>query len=166
MELLNTFRYNIIYYFSKIIGTDIYIGEIVLIIILLYIVWLFFLIEIHSKLLKRENIIKQECSSQYDNIRYLLAKSQHDKLSVINQNDIQWIKIILNAKNKDYISHHDEIKNEIEKLEGLINQKIIDENQRNKINKLRKKIKNLKNSENILWRAISILTIFIYKIFR
>jgi len=105
----------------------------------------------------------QECALQYDNIWYLFSQAEHDKPS---QSDLQWIRIILNAKNKDYISHHDEIKNEAEKLERLINQKIIDDNQRNKINKLRKKISNLKKTETILWRIISLLTIFVYKIFR
>lgn len=134
-----------------------------LIIILGYLVVLILLIFIHRKLLNIKKRTHEKLVLSYDTLRYQLSKAQYE-----NQNiqDSKGIKIVIDAEQKNYPAHKEEIKEEILSIEQKLGKQIITENQRATITKQTHKKKKMTIFVQLIWRINTLLTIGIYKLFR
>jgi hypothetical protein len=170
MEQLNTFLLKtndainyIILIFSRITWLEIWLAQIVLISIICYLIVLFILSKIHHKIYKNYINAQRDCTYQYDNLIYIIAKEES-----INKADttVNPIEDILKTPNKNYLDNHDIIINAVRKLETDTKQILLSPEMEKTILALRKKIKNLNTVQKSFWIFLSIITIGIYLLFR
>lgn len=159
----NIFRLNIVHIIANISWREEQKAEIWVLIILGYLVLMLFLIFIHSKLLKKQKKIHENLIILYDTLRYQIAKSQYENRQIQEE---KAIKIIMEAKHKDYLVNATEIKEEIISLEGTLGQKILWPEQRITVEKQTKKKNKITFFVQIIWRTSTFLTAGIYKLFR
>jgi phosphoglycerate-specific signal transduction histidine kinase len=79
---------------------------------------------------------------------------------------IYWARSIISLEKNDYISNRKKIFQDITKLESYIWKKIISEELIYQINWLHKKLKNNSFFQEMIWRILTILTLWIYWLVR
>ena len=141
--------------FANITGLSDEVAKIVLIIIGIYLIVLIVFIPLHKSL--RKALLKRTIALtlDYDTLRYLVAKAQQ-KSTTPSQD--KGITIMFDQTPKNYLAHHAEIKQEI--------QTIVDAAQWTTIEKKRRKRTNLKAFTNIYGWCLSVITLFVYRLFR
>lgn len=135
---------------------------IVLLIIVWYIILLLLLIPIHKSLVRLLRRKKEILTWEYDTLRYLVAKAQKQNWG---DSKNKWITVLFDIAHPDYLHHHTEIKNEILNIESGLWGKIIDDTKRAEIEKKQKKYRNLDAVVNVYGRCVSVITLFVYRLF-
>lgn len=134
-----------------------------LLIIFIYIIVLIVGILIHRWVVRSRKKIIQSLTREYDMLRYLVAQAQKNQPNAPTHSGI---KIIFDTPHPDYLHHYDIIQKEIQSIESDLQMKIVDDAARNKISVLTKKQKHLTTFTNGLWWLLSLITVFVYRLFR
>ena len=92
--------------------------------------------------------------------------NEMQKLKISKAVEYNPIADILNSKEKNYFANHNIIIQAIRNLETATNQILLNPETENKIQKLRKKIKNLNTIQKLFWIFLSLITVWVYLIFR
>ena len=148
--------------FINISGLSEATAQIVLLVIGIYIIILIIFIPLHKKLL---GVLKQRTIAltfDYDTLRYLVAKAQQK--STITSQD-KGITMMFDQTSKDYLAHHAEIKQEIQKIETSLGTTIVDAPQWTMIETKKRKRTQLKAFTNIYGWCLSVITLFVYRLF-
>lgn len=171
IEYLLDMRYSLVNFVDSVFGLWLEMAVWIIILSFVVIVVLIILIFISKKISKIILRKKQKLIYEYDNIFYLLAKSQYqkeiDKKSIGGDPCIAAIKSILTLKNPSYIANKILIKENIKKVELLLWEQIIGDDVWKKINLFHKKIKSISLWSKIVKTfviliVISLLFIFVY----
>lgn len=167
--------------FSRMTGLSYEMSQIVLIVIICYLVWIYILVKIHRKLFKRKINAQKACVFEYDNILYLIAQEEQKTNSVpleTKGNPAQLgkgglggictspIHELMNAKHKNYLQNHQLIIDAIRKLEAETKHILFTPEMEKKIISLRKKIAIANIIQKIFWILVSLGTAWIYLLFR
>ncbi len=149
--------------FANITGLSDEVAKVVLIIIGIYLIVLIVFIPLHKSL--RKALLKRTIALtlDYDTLRYLVAKAQQKSTTTSQE---KGITILFDQTPKNYLAHHAEIKQEIQKIESSLGTAIVDAAQWTTIEKKRKKRTNLKAFTNIYGWCLSVITLFVYRLFR
>ena len=149
--------------FANITGLSDEVAKVVLIIIGIYLIVLIVFIPLHKSL--RKALLKRTIALtlDYDTLRYLVAKVQKNSTSTSQD---KGITMLFDQTPKNYLAHHAEIKQEIQKIESNLGSTIVDAPQWTMIEKKRRKWTNLKAFTNIYGWCLSVITLFVYKLFR
>lgn len=135
---------------------------IVLLIIIWYIALLIIVIPVHKTLARLVKKRAERLTREFDTLRYLVAKSQQKSEATTEH---KWIKILFDLPKPDYFHHLPEIKQEIQSLQSGLWTIIVDDATRFRIEKMYSKRKSLHAFTNIYGRCVSVITIFVYKLF-
>lgn len=162
METLQLFWWKILHIIVNLSWWSKGQSEIIVLSILWYIVFLFLLLFIHRKIIKKHKKVHENIIFLYDSIRYQVSKAQYGN-SAIQQSS--GIDIIIKNKHKNYLQHSKEIQEEIDKIEQQLGEKIGTENQQKTINKQIKIKKWTHTAMQIIGRITTVITAGIYKLF-
>jgi len=120
------------------------------------------LVFIHRKIIKKHKNIHEHLIVLYDTLRYQIAKAQYENSSIQNK---KGIKIVIEAKQKNYLTNEKTIKEEILSIEQILGHQIISDDQRKKIHKQTKKKTRIKRFLQFIGRFTTLITAGIYKLF-
>lgn len=112
--------------------------------------------------MKRHKRIYQGLVQLYDTLRYQVANAQYTNPTI---QDRKWVKVTIEADQKNYLDNAKAIKDEILSIEQTLGQTIVSEDQRKAINKQTKKKHAAKIFVEIIGRLTTLLTVGIYKLF-
>ncbi len=146
MEYLLSVRYSLVNFVDSVLWLWLEMSVWILIILFFAVILMFILFFLFKSFSKKVLSTKQKLIYDYDNIFYLLARSQYDK--EIDKDSVGWdpciaaIKPILNLKKPSYIDNRELIKWNVKKVELLLWEQIIGDDIWKKINIFHKKIKS------------------------
>jgi len=109
---------------------------------------------IHRKILKKLHIAKQELVKYIDEIIYLLAKYQHaskiSKKELGGDPHMAMMTEMFKSGHFEYLDNISLIKENVEKVELLLQKQVVDEEQRTKVHSVQRKMKRLIFGRNLL----------------
>lgn len=146
--------------FSRITGLTPETSQIVLIVIISYIVWIYILIKIHRIFYKKKLKAQQECTLEYDTILYLIAQEEYKNQTQTSNSPIQKL-----FETKNYLQSHTLFIDAIKKLESETNHILLTPEMEKKIHSLKKKISTYNIIQKIFGLLISLATAWIYLLF-
>jgi hypothetical protein len=159
---LDSFRVKIVHIMANVSGRAEPDAEILLLAILWYVVFIIIIMYIHSKLLKRQKKIHKNLVLLYDTMWYQVARAQYGNPAI---QESKWIKVVIDADHKNYITNAKTIREEILSIEQKLGQQIVTTEQWNIINKQTKKKNNVTVFVQLIGRLTTVLTVGIYKVF-
>lgn len=162
LENLNIFRGWIVHMMANASWRAEPQAEIVLVVSTWYIVVIFLLMFIHSKLLSKQKHVHENLVLLYDTIRYQVARAQYGN-PIIQDN--KGINLVIQEDHKNYLKNATTIQEEILSIEQKLWQQIITTNQREIIKQETNKKNRLTILVKIIGRITTILTVGIYRLF-
>lgn len=124
---------------------------------------------IHRNILKKLDTAKQELVKQIDEIIYLLAKYQYEshisKRELGGDPHMAMMKEMFKSGHFEYLDNIAIIKENVGKVELLLQKQVVEPQQREQVTTLQKKMKKLIFRKKFLGRICTIPTLGIYKAF-
>jgi len=147
-----------------------HIGSIIIFWILAFIILtLILFIPLHRKIIKKLEIAKQELVKNIDEIIYFLTKSQYE--SKISKKELggdpcmALMREMFKSGHFEYLDNIAIIKENVGKVELLLQKQVATPQQRNQVHRLQKKMKRLIFRKKTLGRINTVSTLGIYKLF-
>lgn len=153
---------------SYFFNTNQFWSTIIAIVIVLWLISFLIILPLHRLSLRKAEQAKKDLTVSVDEIIYLLSKAQY---SLSEQQTLQYdpcfalMKTMFESWHFEYIDNLDTIKENVQKVEVLLHQRVISDEQRNNIEKQRKSLRNHLNRSHILWYELNIVTLWIYNLF-
>ena len=138
------------------------------ILILIRLISFLFILPLHRWILKKVQKSKQNLTTSVDEVIYLLSKAQY---SLSEQQTLQYdpcfalMKTMFGTWHFEYIDNLDTIKENVQKVELLLHQRVISDEQWNKINNQKRNLKSNQFWRNFLGYELNLVTIGIYNLF-
>ena len=138
------------------------------IIVLLYVVSILIFLPLHRLILSNVKKAKQNLTTSVDEVIYLIAKAQY---SLSEQQALKYdpcfalIKTMFWSGHFEYIDNLDTIKENVKKVEVLLKQRVISDEQRKKIDKQKSSLKFHTFWSKLFGYELNFLTIWIYNLF-
>ena len=143
---------------------NIYWSAIFLFIVAVYAVLIIILWSIHNVIKKYYKNNEQKFFLECDQIIYKFAQEQYNIKHHDNIN-ISLMETIFQSNTKNYFLEKNIFENKIKEIENKSWKTIIDQSQRTNFYKYYSKTKILKIISKIIWRTLTIATLWIYRIF-
>lgn len=144
-------------------------STIILIITLIRIFSFLIILPLHRRSLRKQKESKIKLTASVDNIIYQLAKAQYNlskKQTLQFDPCFALLKTMFDSGHFEYIDNLQPIKENIKKVETLLKQTVISEEQWKEINLQKTDLKRFQSTSKILWLFMNIVTLYIYKLFR
>jgi len=169
MESVKLFLNQIISSFSNLTWLDTYTSKVILLAVITYIFFIVVFLVVHKLIIKKSISIKANYITKYDEIWYLVSLNMYEfnqqaKAQWKENQLMYWAKSIIWLQQNDYISNKKKIFQDIAKLEAYIWKKIISEELISQINWLHKNFSNSSFFQNMFWRILTILTLWLYRL--
>ena len=138
------------------------------ILVLVWAVSFLIFLPLHRLSLKNEKKAKQDLVNSVDRLIYLLSKAQY---SLSEDQALKFdpcfalMKTMFESGHFEYIDNLDTIKENVKKVELLLKQRVISDDERNKIDKQRDSLKFHLFWRKLLGRELNIVTCGIYNLF-
>lgn len=136
--------------------------------ILVWLVSFLIFLPLHRYSLRKVVNAKKQLTDSVDEVIYLLSKAQY---SLSEKQALQYdpcfalMKTMFWSGHFEYIDNLDTIKENVGKVEILLHQKVISDEQRNKINKQKRSLKTHTFWSKFLWYELNIVSFGIYNLF-
>lgn len=167
--MIHAIRVQIINFISLITDWSFAIAQTLVIIIMIYVVVLVLLILLDKKFFKKYFELTKKTIAKYDEFFYLLARKQYreeiDKESFWWNPCIEAILPVLQAEDKSYLKHRTLIKSNIQKVEILLQDQIISDQDREEIEDMYRSLNRNKLFHQSVSIFLTIFTLGIYKLF-
>ncbi len=142
--------------------------NIISVVILVWFVSFLIFLPLHRYSLRKVKEAKQTLTSLVDEVIYLLSKAQY---SLLEKETLQYdpcfalMKTMFWSGHFEYIDNLDTIKENVRKVEVLLHQKVISDDQRGKINKGKNSLKTHTFWSKFFWYELNLVTCWIYNLF-
>ena len=139
------------------------------IIVLLYVVSILIFLPLHRLILGNVKKAKQNLTTSVDEVIYLIAKAQY---SLSEQQALKYdpcfalVKTMFWSGHFEYIDNLDTIKENVKKVETLLKQRVITDEQWKKIDKQKSSLKFHTFWSKLFGYELNVLTLWIYNWFR
>lgn len=172
MENIATFFNKIGIFFTDYVEVVFHTNEprttIIAIVIFIWLISFIIILPLHRKSLRKWKQAEKDLTESVDKIIYLLAKAQY---SLSEQQALQYdpclalMKTMFESWHFEYIDNLETIKENVQKVELLLHQKVISDDDWNNIYKEKKNLRFQQNCGKILWYELNIVTLWIYNLF-
>ena len=136
--------------------------------ILIWLISLLIFLPLHRYSLRKVVNAKKQLTDSVDEIIYLLSKAQY---SLSEKQTLQYdpcfalMKTMFWSGHFEYIDNLDTIKENVWKVEMLLHQKVISDEQRKKVNKQKNSLKTHTFWSKFLWYELNFVSFGIYNLF-
>ena len=136
--------------------------------ILIWLISLLIFLPLHRYSLRKVLSAKKQLTDSVDEIIYLLSKAQY---SLSEKQTLQYdpcfalMKTMFWSGHFEYIDNLDTIKENVWKVEMLLHQKVISDEQRKKVNKQKNSLKTHTFWSKFLWYELNFVSFGIYNLF-
>ena len=167
--MIHAIRVQLISFISLITDRSFALAQILFVIVIIYTIILIILVLLDKKFFQKYLKLTKEVIAKYDEFFYLLAKKQYkeeiDKQSVGWNPCIAAILPVLQSKDKSYLKHRSLIKSNIQKVEILLQDQIISDNEREAIDDRYRSLNRNKLFHKTISIFLTVFTLGVYKLF-